>query len=139
MDTVSFSIPGKVLTARRPKFNSRQKRAYNSQGQELLNLKKQIHAQLPTGWQPYQNEIWVDIEAIFRRPKAMLRKKYVEQPYIKTPDSDNIVKIYLDAMNGIVYEDDRLVVKLLVCKRYTRPNESNSPVVNILVLFPNGG
>jgi Holliday junction resolvase RusA-like endonuclease len=36
----------------------------------------------------------------------------------KKPDIDNVSKLYLDAMNGIVYKDDVQVVKLRVSKRY---------------------
>jgi Holliday junction resolvase RusA-like endonuclease len=36
----------------------------------------------------------------------------------KKPDLDNVAKVFLDAMNGIVYKDDVQVVKLRVSKRY---------------------
>ena len=43
---------------------------------------------------------------------------------ISTPDADNLAKIYLDAMNKVVYEDDRYVVKQSVCKIYNPFNEA---------------
>lgn len=34
------------------------------------------------------------------------------------PDADNVVKLYLDAMNGVVYPDDKQVYNLHVIKAY---------------------
>ena len=46
----------------------------------------------------------------------------------KKPDIDNIAKAFLDAMNGIVYLDDKQVVSLHVTKVY-----GDTGCVNILV------
>ena len=37
----------------------------------------------------------------------------------KKPDIDNVIKIFLDAMNGIVYKDDTQVVRLSAKKGYS--------------------
>tara|TARA_S200002703_G_scaffold131480_1_gene119039 strand:+ start:2298 stop:2705 length:408 start_codon:yes stop_codon:yes gene_type:complete len=37
------------------------------------------------------------------------------------PDIDNVAKAVLDALNGIVYTDDKLVCDLVVKKRYGQP------------------
>jgi len=37
----------------------------------------------------------------------------------KRPDHDNIVKLYMDAMNGLVLEDDSQIVSLYADKRYS--------------------
>jgi hypothetical protein len=42
----------------------------------------------------------------------------VERP-TKKPDIDNIIKIYLDAMNGIIYRDDTQVVRVSAKKVYS--------------------
>jgi Holliday junction resolvase RusA-like endonuclease len=36
----------------------------------------------------------------------------------KKPDMDNVVKAIFDACNGVVYLDDKQVVKLSMMKRY---------------------
>ena len=41
----------------------------------------------------------------------------VEMP-CKKPDADNILKGFLDAMNGIIYKDDVQVVRFSVQKHY---------------------
>ena len=36
----------------------------------------------------------------------------------KKPDVDNIAKVYMDALNGVAYDDDKQVVCLVVYKQY---------------------
>ena len=64
----------------------------------------------------------VQIEAVFEPPrsaskKAKERKLNGEFP-TKKPDVDNICKIYLDAMNKVVYPDDKQVAAVIVKKIY---------------------
>lgn len=49
----------------------------------------------------------------------------------KKPDTDNVAKAILDAMNGIVYEDDAQVVGLIVQKFYAEENEINIKVFSV--------
>lgn len=49
------------------------------------------------------------------------------------PDVDNVSKIYLDAMNGMIWTDDNLVCDLTVKKRY-----SQEPCVLIQIDNPEG-
>jgi Holliday junction resolvase RusA-like endonuclease len=39
---------------------------------------------------------------------------------ITKPDVDNISKLYLDSMNGMIWTDDNLVTDLIVRKRYSQ-------------------
>lgn len=58
------------------------------------------------------------IEFVFElsRPKSVPEKKR-KYPIVK-PDIDNLVKLYCDAMNGIVYEDDTQICSLVASKYY---------------------
>jgi len=40
-------------------------------------------------------------------------------PHTKRPDLDNLLKFYLDLLNGIVYFDDSLIAKLVAQKVYS--------------------
>lgn len=42
----------------------------------------------------------------------------LEMPHIGTPDADNLAKFVLDAMQGVVYSDDRFVFSLVAMKVY---------------------
>jgi len=60
----------------------------------------------------------VQVEVIFniKRPKSVSEKKR-KYPIVK-PDIDNYIKALFDAMNGIVWKDDSLVVQCKVQKLY---------------------
>lgn len=51
-------------------------------------------------------------------------------PTVK-PDTDNISKIILDALNGLAYYDDNQVTDLTIYKQYATTNEKVGVVVNI--------
>lgn len=64
----------------------------------------------------------VDIKAFYPIPKAFSKAKKVEalerqiRPTTK-PDCDNIIKVVLDALNGVAYYDDKQVV-CVSCNKY---------------------
>jgi Holliday junction resolvase RusA-like endonuclease len=57
----------------------------------------------------------VGIDAVFNVPQ--IKKPVRDMPTVK-PDADNLVKSLLDALNGILIEDDSQVCELNVKKRY---------------------
>ena len=70
--------------------------------------------------------IAADMKFFMRRPNDHFKSKNrsnslkTNLPFAHTakPDVDNLIKFMLDAMNKIVYEDDKQVVKLTACKLY---------------------
>lgn len=63
------------------------------------------------------------IIAAFGIPKSTSKRRKVEMMAgsvlpTKKPDTDNIAKIVLDALNGLAYPDDKQVVELQVIKEY---------------------
>ena len=48
-----------------------------------------------------------------------------------TPDTDNLAKSILDALNGLAYDDDKQIVELEVKKFY---NETEEAVVKLIKL-----
>lgn len=64
----------------------------------------------------------VDIQAFYPIPKSFNRQKRKEaqmedlRPTSK-PDCDNIIKVVLDALNGVAYYDDKQVV-CVSCNKY---------------------
>ena len=72
--------------------------------------------------------VMLQIEAVFAIPKRTSQKQqgYMRMGLIhptKKPDADNIAKIVMDALNGVVYPDDKNIVGLNVQKRYIRDGE----------------
>lgn len=66
--------------------------------------------------------IRVEIEAFYPIPKSWSKKKRAEvikdtiRPTTK-PDCDNIIKVVLDALNGVAYYDDKQVIGTS-CEKY---------------------
>lgn len=61
----------------------------------------------------------IEIEARYTIPKSFSEKKKREMLYTykeTIPDVDNIGKFYLDAMNKVIFTDDKLVAELVVRK-----------------------
>ena len=73
---------------------------------------------------PADCSVAVSVEAYFSIPKSYSKASKQacmdnsERPR-KKPDGDNILKVVLDALNGLAYEDDRQVVDETIHKYYT--------------------
>lgn len=118
----TFEIPGKIQAKQRPRFNG--KFAYTPAN--TVNYENWIKA---CYLRQYGNEkiietaISVEIEAYFEMPQSASKKKKIAMidnrilPTVK-PDTDNIAKSILDALNGIAFKDDKQVVELVVKKMY---------------------
>lgn len=70
-----------------------------------------------------EEPIRATIVAYFQIPKSSSKKRQIEMISSKVlptkrPDTDNIAKIVLDALNGLAYPDDKQVVELHVIKEY---------------------
>ena len=75
-------------------------------------------------YKPFEGRVQVEINALFEVPKSTKKadKELMLSNQInptKKPDIDNIVKIILDAMNGIAFKDDIQITKLNVEKTYS--------------------
>ena len=70
-----------------------------------------------------EKTLQVDIQAFYPIPQSFNKKKVAAainadiRPTTK-PDCDNIIKVVLDALNGVAYDDDKQVVELVVKKQY---------------------
>lgn len=73
---------------------------------------------------PIQGPIDLTIEAHFRIPPSWPKYRRAAalagtEPHTSRPDADNVVKIVLDALNGIVWRDDAQVVRITASKHYS--------------------
>jgi Holliday junction resolvase RusA-like endonuclease len=64
----------------------------------------------------------VEIKAYFSIPESK-KSMYPQVACTKNKDLDNIAKIILDGLNGIAFDDDKQIVKLIVSKEYTTERE----------------
>ena len=70
--------------------------------------------QLMVGRELLEGPLQVTIHAWIKTPK---RSKLIHA--ITKPDADNLAKLVCDALNGIVWHDDRQIVDLRVTKNYS--------------------
>lgn len=87
-----------------------------------LCFKNEYPEHLPSEY--FEKQLRMNIEAYFAIPKSFSKKKREQalnqeiRPTVK-PDCDNISKNICDALNGIVFPDDKQIVSLEVEKFYS--------------------
>lgn len=125
---MTFTVYGDPVGKGRPKFTTinGHAKAYTPEKtvnfENLVKLSYQEQVQERAFEQGI--ELRAEIFAYFAIPKCVSKKKRelmlsgVVRP-TKKPDTDNIAKAVLDALNGIAYYDDSQIVALCVIKRYS--------------------
>jgi Holliday junction resolvase RusA-like endonuclease len=120
-----FEIETKARGKERPRVNTMTKQAYTphkTKNYEDL-IKYMFLHKYGVKTKPSEKEIALKIIATFEPPKSLSKKKRQELidgefGYLHKPDTDNIAKAVLDALNKVVYKDDNQVANLLVIKKY---------------------
>lgn len=83
---------------------------------------------------PSSAPVMVTIDAVFSRPKRLLRRKDPDERILHAckPDADNVAKACLDALSksGVI-RDDALVCALLVRKWYAARDEGPQVVISM--------
>ena len=111
---------------------------YNLEGMPLpmyprapVDIDIWCHRKLPLTW-----FVASDRQRGLRNPNTM--NKHV--PDKSTPDADNLAKFICDAINGVVYNDDRQIARIRVTKTFhTSPPYTGMTVVKFKrVLYPFG-
>jgi Holliday junction resolvase RusA-like endonuclease len=76
------------------------------------------------GWEPIKTAVRLTVHIIHGVPVSWPKKKQALAntlyPTVK-PDVDNVVKLVMDALNGVAWVDDKQVVSLSVLKEYGTP------------------
>ena len=113
---------------------------YDGQKKETEAVKLLIKEQF--NLRPVLTPLKLIVDFNMQRPKSHYgtgRNMAVVKPsapkfHAKKPDIDNLVKFYMDAMNGIVYKDDSQVVEINACKNYTSYEGSTIITINEIKL-----
>lgn len=124
----SFEIKEKAIGKQRPRYSNRTHRMYTptktSTFEEKVKwaFKSKYNIETELSIKPFKAKI----TAIFEPPKSYSKKKKEEllySEYTKKPDTDNIAKIILDSLNGLVYKDDKQISDLTIIKQYGNENK----------------
>ena len=66
--------------------------------------------------------VYIKMYIYKKMPATSWSKKHKEEMHLKPapikPDVDNVIKLYLDALNGLAYKDDAQVVSISAYKIY---------------------
>lgn len=124
MATVSFIIPGAAVGKGRPRVAvcGGHARAYTpaktrTREGVVASLCMDAMQGLPAFTGPVDVSIYVESPI----PASWSKRRRAEacgHPYPVKPDLDNIIKLYLDAINGIAFVDDKQVVSIAASKAY---------------------
>ena len=131
---VKFTVPGKPQGKGRPRFAKRGAyvQTYTPETTKqyeslvLLCWRQQSGVTFEKG-----TPLAVSIKAHFPIPKSLSKRKQAAlmgAPHLAKCDCDNLAKIVLDAISGIVFHDDAEVCSLMVTKDY-----SDNPRVDVEV------
>jgi len=120
---ITFSVPGDPVPQPRPRVSTRGgfARAYVPKTHAVHAYRAAIaEAARAAGAGVHGEPVNVVIDFVAQRPKSHLRKSGVKQDAPKLPrfDVDNAAKACLDALNGVAWEDDSQVARLVVEKSY---------------------
>lgn len=129
MQRLMFEIPGSPIGQGRPKFSTINGHARAYDPEKSRNYKAYVkllatQAMKEQCFEMIEGPCSLDILAFFEVPKSKSKKfreaalSGLEYP-TKKPDLSNIVKGIEDALNGLAYKDDALIVKLGVVKLYS--------------------
>lgn len=110
---INIDLPIDPVAKGRPRFTKRGI-AYTptktkSFEKDLVRLIKQRYK-----GKPLDKALTVEVNFLLKRPKSVKRKYPVTRP-----DIDNYLKALFDAMNGVVFKDDSLVIEVIARKKYS--------------------
>ena len=120
-----FEMTGSIVGKARPRMNTYTGSVYTpTRTKDYESLVMQYFLLKYPRYKPFEGRVQVEINALFEVPKSTKKadKELMLSNQInptKKPDIDNIVKIILDAMNGIAFKDDIQITKLNVEKTYS--------------------
>ncbi len=123
---MEFVVEGEPQGKARPRFSRRSGTIYTPA--KTAKYEKEIRqAYLAAGGEmiPEGSYAAVTVDAYFKIPKSYTKRKRLacEHNIIrpgKKPDIDNVLKVVLDALNKVAYEDDKQVIGIICRKWYSR-------------------
>ena len=125
---VSFCIVGQPVPKARARTVRKGGRTWSFTPKKVAVWEKVVGAEAGKHFEkPLDGPLSIELTFYMRRPKSRRRETWVAT----TPDLDNLEKAVLDGLSGVVYTDDKLVVRKSSVKRYV---VSGVPRVEVLVV-----
>lgn len=120
---IAFTVTGDPVPQPRPRVSTRGgfARAYVPKTHAVHAYREAIAAAARAAGAGVHGEpVSVVIDLVWERPKSHMRKSGVkpDAPVLPRADVDNAAKAVLDSLNGVAWEDDSQVQRLVVEKSY---------------------
>ena len=127
---LKFTVLGDAVGQGRPRFTmiNGHARAYDSKGSREEKAAIRLVAQqamAEQGWTFPSPDMPIKVEIVSYRKVPRSKQRWFAEAGLhgdivplSKPDTDNVIKLYLDAMNGVVYPDDKQVYNMQVIKAY---------------------
>ena len=124
---ITIELPGPPQGKGRPRFSSAQGfvRVYTPAKTRHYEEALRIEALAAMGRRkPFTGPLMLSVEALFEVPGSWSRRQFdraIAGAIMPTgrPDADNILKIVGDALNGVCWRDDTMIVTAVIKKRYS--------------------
>lgn len=118
---IQFEINGIPIAWKRPGRNNKTGAIYDQQKLQKDQLRWYLRSKFKE--QPIKSPVEVSLSFYLPMPKSASgpRKKDMLHGvlhHMSRPDVDNLAKFYLDAMTGVIYEDDGQICKMKAEKLY---------------------
>ena len=124
--TITFQVPGPIRGKGRARFSMRGGKPRTYTPEQTVSYENAIRFaahQAMKGRPLIEMGVELRVTAIFPIPASWPKKKWADAmaglvaPTVK-PDCDNIVKSVADALNQVVYVDDKQITRIVVWKKY---------------------
>ena len=134
--TFHVEIPGDPVAKGRPRFariGRKAVRAFTPAKTKAYEAKVGLLAMSKRTGTILQGPVSVSIVAVFKRPQRLMRKKDLDGLlwHQSKPDLDNVVKAVLDGLNGVIYVDDKQVVKIAATSYYSEKNNQPRTIITV--------
>lgn len=138
-ESLAFWVSGPVVGKARPRVTRNGRFTPKASREAEARVAAAARAELPEGVEPplFGRRQPVAVGITVWRPLPESRPKSVEdEPDTYKPDLDNVAKLVMDAMQGVVLEDDAQVTALYVAKMDRARGVDECMYVSVR---PNGG
>lgn len=120
---IAFSVPGDPVPQPRPRVTTRggHGHAYTPKSHPVHAYRQAVAAAArAAGAGIHGDAVELVLDFVFARPKSHLRKNGLapDAPRWPRKDIDNLQKAVMDSLNGVAWEDDSQVIRVVASKSY---------------------